>query len=84
VRPNVVCEVEDSALLHVFGLRGAGLFPAAAVIAKEVETQYKVRSIGTVPDVRERLYAVTVERRIKHPAVVTICERAKALYCVEK
>jgi LysR family transcriptional regulator, transcriptional activator of nhaA len=77
VRPNVVGEFEDSALLKVFGLRGVGLFPAAAVITKEVEAQYKVRSIGQVPEVRERLYAVTVERRIKHPAVVAICEAAR-------
>jgi len=77
VRPNIVGEFEDSALLKVFGLRGAGLFPAPAVITKEIEAQYKVRAIGRVPEVRERLYAVTVERRIKHPAVVAICEAAK-------
>jgi LysR family transcriptional activator of nhaA len=79
VRPNIVGEFEDSALLKVFGLRGAGLFPAPSVIAKEVEAEYKVRSIGQVPEVRERLYAVTVERRIKHPAVVAICDAARTL-----
>jgi LysR family transcriptional activator of nhaA len=85
LRPNVVGEFEDSALLKVFGLRGAGLFPAAAVIAKEVEAQYKVRLIGRVPDVHERfLYAVTVERRIKHPAVVAICEAARTLVFPER
>ena len=45
-------------------------------IAEEVEVQYKVQSIGRVPDVHERLDAVTVERRIKHPAVVAICAAA--------
>jgi LysR family transcriptional activator of nhaA len=84
VRPNIVGEFEDSALLKVFGLRGAGLFPAVSVIAKEVEAQYKVRLIGQVPEVRERLYAVTVERRIKHPAVLAICEAAKVLVFSEK
>jgi LysR family transcriptional activator of nhaA len=84
VRPNVVGEFEDSALLKVFGLRGAGLFPAASIIAKEVEAQYKVRWIGLVPGVRERLYAVTVERRIKHPVVLAICETAKSLVFGEK
>jgi len=49
------------------------------VVAKEVEAQYKVRYIGRVSDVCERLYAVTVERRIKHPAVVAICEAAKSI-----
>jgi LysR family transcriptional activator of nhaA len=79
VRPNVVGEFEDSALLKVFGLRGAGVFPASLAVAREVEEQYEVKPIGEVPRVRERLYAVTVERRIKHPAVVAICEAAKSV-----
>ncbi len=79
VRPNIVGEFEDSALLNVFGFQGAGLFPAASVITREVEAQFKVRRVGMVPDVRERLYAVTVERRIKHPAVVAICDAARTL-----
>lgn len=84
VQPSVVGEFEDTALLKAFGHRGVGLFPAASVIAKEVEAQYKVRPIGQIPEVRERLYAVTVERRIKHPAVVAICATAKTLFCGEK
>jgi LysR family transcriptional activator of nhaA len=84
VRPNVVAEFEDSALLKVFGLRGVGLFPAASVIATDVETQYLVQSIGAVAEVRERLYAVTVDRRIKHPAVVAICEAAKTVVFPQK
>ena len=79
VRPNIVGEFEDSALLMVFGLRGVGVFPASMAVAREVEEQYKVKAIGKVPNVRERLYAVTVERRIKHPAVVAICEAAKSV-----
>ena len=48
-------------------------------LVKGVEEQYSLQTIGEVPEVRERLYAVTVERRIKHPAVVAICETAKSL-----
>lgn len=77
IRPNVVGEFDDSALLMVFGMRGEGIFPAASVIGQEVEHQYRVQRIGIVNDVRERLYAVTVERRIKHPAVVAICDAAR-------
>jgi LysR family transcriptional regulator, transcriptional activator of nhaA len=76
IRPDIVGEFEDTALLSVFGLRGAGLFPASSVIATELEAQYKVRSVGTISGVQERLYAVTVERRIKHPAVAAICDAA--------
>jgi LysR family transcriptional regulator, transcriptional activator of nhaA len=77
IHPVVVGEFEDSALLKVFGLRGAGLFPAASVIKKEIEAMYHVRAIGKVPGLNERLYAVTVERRIKHPAVAAICQAAE-------
>lgn len=77
VRPNVVCEFEDSALLRVFGLRGVGVFPASMAFAKEVEERYDIKAIGKVPRVRERLYAVSMERRIKHPAVVAICDAAR-------
>ena len=50
-----------------------------ADLVREIAEHYKVRMIGTLAGVRERLYAVTVERRIKHPAVVAICETAKAM-----
>ena len=80
IRPVVVGEFEDSALLKVFGFRGVGLFPAACVISKEIEAQYHVRSIGKVPGVNERLYAVTVERRINNPAVAAICRAAETWF----
>lgn len=79
IRPNIVGEFDDSALLKVFGMHGVGIFPAMSVIATEIERQYQVRAVGTIADVRERLYAVTVERRIKHPAVVAICNAARTL-----
>ena len=78
VRPDVIAEFADSALLKVFGSRGVGVFPASMAVAKEVEEQYKVKAIGIASNVRERLYAVTVERRIKHPAVVAICAAARS------
>ncbi len=79
IRPNVVAEFEDSALMKVFGLRGRGAFPAASIIATEIEREYRVRQLGLLPGVHERLYAVTVERRIKHPAVMAICDAARTL-----
>lgn len=77
LRPNIVGEFEDSALLQVFGFRGVGVFPASLAVARDVEKQYEVRFLGTVPEVRERLYAITADRRLKHPAVIAICEAAK-------
>jgi len=79
IRPNVVGEFEDTALMKLFGLQGAGLFPAPMVIAREVRVQYKARLIGHVPGVRERFYFVTLDRKIKHPGVIAISEAAKSL-----
>jgi len=77
VRPRVVAEIEDTALLKVFGQHGAGLFPAPDVLASEVRRQYGVEKIGPAGDVRERFYAISVERRIKHPAVAAITAAAQ-------
>lgn len=77
VRPSVVAEFEDTALMKVFGQYGTGIFPAPIVVASEVRRMHGVRLIGEVQDVRERFYAITVERRIAHPAVAEIAEAAR-------
>lgn len=77
IKPKVIAEFEDSALLKVFGSDGTGLFPAPTVAEKEVISQHGVQVLGRIPDVRERFYAISAERRLKHPAVVAICEAAR-------
>jgi len=77
VRPRIVAEIEDTALLKVFGQHGAGIFPAPEILAAEVRRQYRVESVGSAGDVRERFYAISVERRIKHPAVAAITATAQ-------
>jgi LysR family transcriptional activator of nhaA len=77
VRPRVVAEFEDSALLKVFGQAGEGVFPAPLAIATEVQQQYQVQEIGRVDSIRERFYAISVERRLKHPAVIAISKFAR-------
>jgi LysR family transcriptional activator of nhaA len=77
IRPVVVGEFDDSALLKVFGQAGAGLFAAPDVIEKEVRRQYGMRVIGRVESVTERFYAISVERKVKHPAVVAIADAAR-------
>jgi LysR family transcriptional activator of nhaA len=72
----VVAEFEDSALLSAFGEAGCGLFPAPSAVEPDVCRRYGVAVVGRLP-VRERFYALTVQRRIRHPAVVAISERAK-------
>lgn len=77
VRPNVVGEFADSALLKTFGQAGHGLFPAPSAIENEVRQMYGVKVVGRIAEVRERYYAISVERRLKHPAVVAISTAAR-------
>jgi len=77
IQPRVLAEFEDSALLKVFGQRGLGVFFVPSIIAAEVQRQYEVKSIGRVNDLRERFYAISLDRKLKHPAVVAISEAAK-------
>ena len=77
LRPAVVAEFEDTALLTVFGQSGLGLFPGPTVLESEIRRQHGVVVAGRVPEVRERFYAISVERRLKHPAVIAISEGAR-------
>jgi LysR family transcriptional activator of nhaA len=77
VKPLIVAEFADTALLTVFGQTGVGLFCAPTVLEAETARQYAVKPIGRVDDVRERFYAISVERRLKNPAVVAITEQAR-------
>ena len=77
IAPLIVAEFEDSALLKVFGQHGLGVFFAPSVIARDVQRQYDVKVIGQVDTVRERFFAISLDRKLKHPAVVAISEAAK-------
>jgi LysR family transcriptional activator of nhaA len=77
VVPQVVAEFADMALLKVFGQAGKGVFAMPSVVDDTICEQYNVEKIGTLTDVREKFYAVTVERRIKHPAVILLSQTAR-------
>ena len=77
IRVKLVGEFKDSALMKTFGQAGAGIFAAPSAIEKEVREHYKVGVIGRVDSVTERFYAISVERKLKHPAVVAIREAAR-------
>ena len=77
IRPRIVAEMADGALLKAFGATGNGLFPAPAAIEQEICRQYNVRRLGTIDGVHERFYAISVERKLKNPAVVAISASAR-------
>jgi len=83
IRPHMIAEFDDSALMKAFGQEGAGIFVAPAAITAEVERQYQVTEIGRVDEVKERFYAISAERRILHPVVATVIKEARTLLLVD-
>ena len=78
VRPTVVGEFDDSALLKVFGQAGVGAFAGPSVIAREIVRQYGVKLVGRTEGPVERFFAISAERRLKHPGVVAISAAARS------
>ncbi len=77
LHPIVTGEFDDSALMKAFGQAGVGVFTAPTVIENEVIRQYKVEIIGKTESIREQFYAISAERKLKHPAVVAIRDTAR-------
>lgn len=72
IQPKIVGEFDDSALMRAFGQAGIGVFTAPSIIEEEVIQQHNVMKIGQTDDIKERFYAISVERRANHPAVIAI------------
>ncbi len=77
IQPRIVGEFDDSALMQAFGQSGSGIFIGPSVIADEVKRQCGVELIGQTDAVSESFYAISVERKIKHPGIVAITEGAR-------
>jgi LysR family transcriptional activator of nhaA len=77
IRPRVVGEFDDSALLKVFAQAGRGLFAGPDAVEREIAKQYGVRVVGRCEGVRERFFAISAERRLAHPAVLALTESAR-------
>ena len=77
IYPTIAHEFEDSAVLKVFGQEGHGLFMTPTAIEKDVCKQYSVKVVGRLPELIERFYAISIEKRLKHPGVVKISEFAR-------
>ncbi|MDH5626506.1 MAG: transcriptional activator NhaR [Nitrospira sp.] len=75
--PNVVGEFDDSMTLKSFGQYGYGIFPGATAIEKEICRQHQVQVVGRLDSLKQHFYAITVERRLKHPAVLAIVRAAR-------
>ena len=75
LRPRIVGEIEDSALLETFGSTGLGIFPAALTAQGELLKRSQVQLIGACAGVQEHYYAISTERKVMHPLVQQILQR---------
>jgi LysR family transcriptional regulator, transcriptional activator of nhaA len=73
--PQIMGEFDDQALLVELGQAGLGVFPVPAAIERAICRRFPVHRVGLVPEVSESFYAITVERRLSHPAVEAICRK---------
>jgi LysR family transcriptional regulator, transcriptional activator of nhaA len=78
IRTRIEGEIDDAGLLRVFGGAGLGLFPVRAALRTEVEEAYGAVLVGKLEGLRERYYAVSTERRVRHPGVLALIERARS------
>lgn len=79
IQPSIVAEFDDSALMKAFAQGGAGAFAAPTMVADHICRQYGLEAVGEISEVLTQIYAITTERRLSHPAMQAIRERAGSL-----
>lgn len=77
IRPKIVGELDDPSLAEVAAEAGLGVFAVPDVTADYVASRHKLQLAGSVESLRQRFYAISIERQIKNPAVAAICEGAR-------
>ncbi len=77
IKPRVVAEFEDRALMKAFGERGTGVFTSPQTMENDVLEKYGVKVIGRTDEITEEFYLISPERRIKNPAITAITEAAR-------
>ncbi len=75
--PDIVAEFEDSALLKVFGQAGEGIFPIPSAIESLIKKQYGVQLVGRIPEVLDKFYAISAEKRVHHEATLLVVKQAR-------
>lgn len=78
VRPLVCGQFDDSALMKSFGQAGIGAFFMSSAIEDEVCRNFNVRVVGRTTGVKQKFYAISAERKVRHPAVAAICDSARS------
>ncbi len=79
VRPETIATFDDSALMKMFGQDGRGIFPAPSIVEREVREAYGVEVVGRTSEITERVYAISTERRVRHPLVAELITLARSV-----
>lgn len=77
IKPDVVAEFDDRALMKAFGEAGTGVFTSPQTMEQDVLDKYGVKVIGRTDEVKESFYLISPERRIKNPAVTHVAQSAR-------
>ncbi len=83
IQPHIVGEFDDTVLMKAFGAAGVGVFPVPLAIVEEVRHQYNVAIVGAADEIVVRYYAISQERRLKHPAVIAVRQAARRSLFIE-
>jgi LysR family transcriptional activator of nhaA len=80
IRPVVRCEVGDCDLFEVFGHAGVGVFAVPNVLVNRIRRMFSVGLVGRADEIQEKYFAISTERKLKHPAVLAISKAARAQF----
>ena len=80
IRPLIRCEFGDCDLLEVFAHGSAGVFAAPTILENRIRRQFSVGVVGRADKIRERYFAISTERKLKHPGVVAISDAARTQF----
>lgn len=77
IQPTIIAEMDDAALAKIFGEVGLGVFAAPDIVEREIKERYHVQIVGRSETLRQQIFAISLERKIKHPGILAICDVAR-------
>lgn len=77
LRPIMIGEFEDYAMLREFARGGHGFFPVPSILEAQFSKEYGVARVGAASGIKAEFYAISVERKIKNPAVAEMIEQGR-------
>ena len=80
IRPRMVAEFDDAALMKVAAVDGLGFFALPTLVMPEAAASYDFQIIGRTEDCRQQFYAISAERKLTHPAVLAITSQARTAF----